>query len=46
MLEVSLLENENVCIMTQVGIYGEIWPEPSEIPWALPLRIPSCSGFI
>ena len=31
-LKVKLLEIENVCNMTQVGVYGEIWPEPSGNP--------------
>ena len=44
--ESILLEIENVCILTQVGMYNEILPEPSEIPWAPPLGFPSCSGYI
>ena len=29
----------NVCIWTQVGMYGKIWPEPSGhiLPYILPL---------
>ena len=29
-LDVSLLEIDNVCIMTQVGMHGEIYPRPLE----------------
>ena len=25
-------ETDDVCVMTLVAIYGEIWPEPSENP--------------
>ena len=38
-LEVYLLEIENVCIMTQVRIYGEIQTEPSGISTGSDLRI-------
>ena len=31
-LDVSLLEIDSICIMTEVGIYGEIKPGPSENP--------------
>ena len=38
-LEVQHLDIENVCILTQVGIYGEINPEPSGNSLGAALRI-------
>ena len=46
LLEVKFLEIENVCIMTQVRIYGDIQPEPLKIPQAPPSGFPLFSGYI
>ena len=42
----AVVEINNVCIMTQVGICSEIYYEPSGNPSGSALRLPSCSAYI